>query len=218
MNRFAKAVKDLQIIKLTENIRMGKSPEATGNLDNNDHKRKKDIHQDNEDQTENKYAVSDEIVKLEIIPGRDEHSPYKQLYKCEECDARFKGRSGLYYHTSSKHEGICYSCKYCGYKATTKYCLKIHQESIHEGVKYTCDQCDNYFTQQSNLRTHKKSVHAGVRYSCDKCEYQATTQGHLMTHKNSVHGGVKYSCDQCNYQTGWKQNFKKHKAKHSLLA
>ena len=75
--------------------------------------------EDHEDQTENKYAggnysdVADEIIDPGI-PGSDEIGPGKQLYKCEECEASYKTKMGLYFHTRSKHKGICYSCKYCG--------------------------------------------------------------------------------------------------------
>ena len=98
---------------------------------------------------------------------------------------------GLYYHTSSKHEGISYSCKYCDYHATTQGHLKRHQGSVHEGVRYSCDQCEYQATQQSNLLTHKKSVHEGIRYSCNQCHFHATKKRKIEIHKKSVHRDVK---------------------------
>ena len=143
MRRFAQAAKDLQIKQLAEGIIMG--PEPRDDLDNNDDISNQDIH---EDQAENEYAgrsyssIADEIINLDI-PGSDELGSGKQLqYKCEECEASYKSKSGLSHHTSSKHEGIVYSCQYCGYKATRQSNLKRHKNSVHEAVKYQCNWCN----------------------------------------------------------------------------
>ena len=212
MKRFAQAAKDLQIKKLTENLRMGNSLEPTGDQDNNDDKGKDDIHEDNEDLTALRSIpdIADKTIKFDLT-GSDERMSSKQLYKCKECEARFKGKSGLHYHTNSKHRGICYSCEYCGYKTTAQSRFKIHQESIHQGIKYFCDQCDYQFTQRRHLNAHKKSVHEGVKYSCDQCDFQTAHHVNLKTHKNSVHDGVKYPCDQCDYQATRQVNLKTHK-------
>ena len=177
-----------------------------------------ELYEDNEDKARNNHArgsITDIANKYTDIQGSDEPGTGNLLYKCEECEASYKSKRGLQYHTSSKHKDICYSCKYCEYKATTQGDLKTHQESIHEGVKYPCDQCDYQATRKGNLVTHKKSVHDGVKYSCNQCDYHATRKDNLITHKKSVHG-QKYSCDNCKYQTGWKKQLKKHKdKKHS---
>merc|ERR1712179_623567 len=133
MKKFAQAAIDLQIKKLAENIRMGPSSGPRDDLENNEDVSYDDIHEENEDKTENKYAgrsisdIADEIISLDI-PGSDELGASNQLYKCEECEASYKSKTGLQHHTSSKHEGICYFCKYCGYKATQQGSLKGHQE------------------------------------------------------------------------------------------
>ena len=111
--------------------------------------------QDNEDVSETELAersildTADEIINHDISISAGSG---KQVLKCEECEASFKGKSGLYHHTSSKHEGICYSCKYCGYKATQQGHLKSHQESIHEGIRYSCDKCNYQATLQRHLK------------------------------------------------------------------
>ena len=188
MNRFAMAAKDLQIKKLADDIRIGSPPESMDDVENNDDDTDEAINEENEAQIENEYTgipisdIADEIIKL-----GDELGSGKKFYKCEECEASYKTKWGLYLHTSSKHEGICYSCKYCGYKATTQGNLKRHQELIHEGVKYPCNLCDYQATHTSLLKDHIKVVHDGIKYSCDKCNYQATQQTHLKTHKKFVH-------------------------------
>ena len=134
MKKFAQAAIDLQIKKLAENIRMGSSSGPRDNLENNVDVSYDDIHEEGEDKTENTYAgrsisdIADEIISLDI-PGSDEPGASKQLYKCKECEASYKSRTGLNLHTNTKHGGICYSCKNCVYKATTKGTLKQHQNS-----------------------------------------------------------------------------------------
>merc|ERR1712179_556932 len=151
IKKFAEAAKDLQIKKLAENIRLGNTSGARD--DNDDDIPNEDIHEDNADEAEKESAgesilnAADESINLDI-PCSDELGAGKKLYKCEECEASYKSMIGLYNHTSSKHEGICYSFKYCGYKATKKSSLKRHQESPHEGVKAK---------QQGDLKRHTKS-------------------------------------------------------------
>ena len=101
-------------------------------------------------------SQQDEIIKFDITGG-DKIGSGKQFYKCKECNASYKSKMGLYYHTISKHEGISYSCKYCGYKTSYKTHLKRHQESFHEGVKYSCDKCDYHAKRHDSLKAHKKS-------------------------------------------------------------
>ena len=160
-------------------------------------------------------GAAGEIINLDI-PVSNELGSGKQVYKYEECEASYKSKMGLYYRTSSKHEGICYFCKYYGYRATTQGDCKIHQESIHEGVKYPCNHCDYQATHTKSLKEHIKVVHEGIEYSCDQCNYQANWQTDLKRHKKSVHDGVKYSCDKCNYQTGWKKISKNTKIESIL--
>ena len=86
MKRFAHAAKDLKVKKLAENIRKGNSPESVDDLENNDDIPNEGIRTDNEDQAENEYAAR------------------SNLYTSD----RSKRKMGLYLHTSSTHEGICY--------------------------------------------------------------------------------------------------------------
>ena len=88
-------------------------------LENADEISYENTNKDNEDQTNDKFAGRsvldnvDEIFNLNI-PGSDELGSGQQSYNCKECEAVYKSKYGLYEHTSSKHEGVCYFCKYCG--------------------------------------------------------------------------------------------------------
>ena len=190
MKKFVQVAKDLQMKKLAKNITMSIPPEYVDDLENNDHIYNKDIHTDNENQVENEYAgggildIADAMINLDI-PGSDELGSGIQSYKCKKCEASYKSKQALKYHTNSKHDGIRYSCNQCEYQAT----------------------------QKGNLKIHKKSVHEGIKYSCNQCEYKARHKGDLKIHKKSVHEGEKYFCDKCNYQTGWRQELNIHKSR-----
>ena len=203
MNRFIQATRDLQIKKVAENIRVENPNNAKYDLTT-------DIHKDDKYCTENENAGKSLSDNDDEINNFDEIGSGRQLHQCNECEASYVSKSGLYNHTSSKHKGVYFSCKHCGYKATFKGDLKKHQESIHEGVKYSCVQCDFLFTNQSNLRQHIKSLHEGAKYPCYKCDYYANNQSNLRQHKRSVHESVKYSCNQCNYQAVRLRSLKKH--------
>ena len=142
---------------------MNNPPETRDDVISNDDNTNADINQDNEELIKNEYAersildTADEIINHDF-PICDELGSGKQVYKCEECEARYKNKNGLYQHTRSKHEGIFYSCECCGYKATAKVTLKQHQESIHEGVKYSCKYCEFKATTQGNLKKHQESI------------------------------------------------------------
>ena len=80
-------------------------------------------------------------------------------FACGKCDKQFSGRSGLFHHNKTVHEGERYPCNQCDYKATEKSKLKIHAESIHEGLRYPCNQCDYKATQKGSLRRHLLKSH-----------------------------------------------------------
>ena len=176
----------------------------------------KDIHPSCKNQAEFEHpgtssTNNEEKISSLSIPLKDRTGSDHSLYKCEECQSRYKSRSALVLHTSRKHGGLVFFCNYCEYEATTKGDKNKHEKSIHEFVRYPCGQCDYQATTQSHLKRHQNSVHEGVRYYCNQCEYTATTQGYLKEHKKSFHEGVKYSCDLCDFRTGRKYSIKGHK-------
>ena len=134
-----------------------------------------------------------------------------QHHKCNECEAIFKFRSGLLYHTRTKHEGLVYSCNKCDYKATQQSSLKIHKQSVHEGVTYPCEQCEFRAKRKGHLETHTQYAHEGVKYSCDHCDYLASRKESLQTHIQSIHRGIKYACNKCDFLATQQQHLKRHK-------
>jgi hypothetical protein len=216
MDKFMEAVKDLQIKQLAEYFMTGGNPFLNREEHEDDDNMSsmtsgQDISQIIDNDDENKARNISRTFNIAGESGR-------RLHKCEECEAVFKGHSGLLFHTRTKHEGIVYSCNQCEYKATQQVHLKRHQQSQHEGVRYSCNRCEYQATTQSSLKIHHQSTHEGVKYSCNQCDYQATTQLNLKRHQQSKHEGVRYSCIQCEHQATTQGNLRKHQqSKHKKL-
>ena len=56
--------------------------------------------------------------------------------RCNECNAIYKSKSGLYSHIKTAHEGVKYDCNQCDYRAThqsnlTKHIRLVHKKSVH---------------------------------------------------------------------------------------
>jgi hypothetical protein len=207
-DRFMEAVKDLEIKQLTECFMTAGNPfvdieEHTDDENMSSMTSDQDISQIIDNDNENKARSISRTYNTGGESGR-------RLYKCEECEAEFRSKTGLGHHTRTKHEGIVYSCNQCEYKATKQGHLKTHKQSCHEGVKYSCHQCKYQATHQSHLKSHQQSKHEGVKYSCHQCEYQATTSSNLKTHQQSKPEGIKYSCDQCEFQATRQSYLKIH--------
>merc|ERR1719318_132371 len=177
------AVKDLEIKQLVECFMTPGNPFSNREEKTDDDNMSSIINDAYEANTPSISSTVDQILK----PDSMTYNTGRQLYKCEECEAEFKGYSGLWHHIRAKHEGIVYSCNQCEYKATQQSDLKKHKKSKHEGVKYSCNQCEYKATTQSHLKRHQKSKHEGVKYSCNQCEYKASQQGNLKVHKQFKH-------------------------------
>jgi hypothetical protein len=116
MDKFMEAVKDLQIKQLAECFITGGNPfiNREEHADNDDNMSSMTSDQDilATISEENENDTEDEILRAYNTGGESG----SRLYKCEECEAMFKGQSGLWSHTRTKHEGIVYSCNQCEYK------------------------------------------------------------------------------------------------------
>ena len=131
-------------------------------------------------------------------------------YECDQCHKTYSGRTGLWQHNQTAHQGVKYACDQCDYEANYQSHLTRHIQSQHEGIKYACDQCDYQTKHPGDLTKHIQSKHEGVKYACDQCDYQATTHGSLTRHIQSKHEGVKYACDHCDYQFTQQSSLTRH--------
>ena len=53
------------------------------------------------------------------------------------------------------------SCDQCEYKGG-RSSLWHHKKTLHEGILYTCDQCEYAVRSLTNLKNHKESKHEGI--------------------------------------------------------
>ena len=221
MSEFLTVSKNLEIKELSTGIKLNDQFETNENnvADENVDISGAPLHALHEDsakvephaQTESITAnnsVNRRVRRTQVVSG-------DAKFQCQDCERTFSGKSGLWFHTKSKHDGVRYKCKQCDKLFTDQSSMRRHIQSKHEGVKYGCNQCDQQFTQQSGLTRHIQSIHEGVMYACNQCDHQATDKGHLTTHIQSKHEGVIYPCNQCDYQATLQQQLTRHiQSKH----
>ena len=106
----------------------------------------------------NKKGVKEEEKVTDTKISRCQNEGCVQFI-CDKCNKQFAGKSGLWHHKQSVHEGIKYKCSKCSKAYNTNHDLGKHVQSIHEGVQFPCDLCDSVYTRVNHLRIHKKQKH-----------------------------------------------------------
>ena len=64
-------------------------------------------------------AAKRRVRRTEVVSG-------DAKIQCQDCERTFSGRSGLWKHIKSEHEGVKYACNECDYQATTQSSLTVH--------------------------------------------------------------------------------------------
>ena len=133
----------------------------------------------------------------------DKMKDTQELYKCEECEARFFNEKALLKHKCRQHQSKEkeIKCEICNVQFTRKESLREHNRSKHEGVRYPCSYCDYEATNKGHLRIHTNNIHKGLGYLCNQCNFRGTTKKSLSMHLKAVHEGIYFECDMCEYKT-----------------
>mmetsp|Transcript_22338 Transcript_22338/g.89920 ORF Transcript_22338/g.89920 Transcript_22338/m.89920 type:complete len:148 (-) Transcript_22338:114-557(-) len=86
-------------------------------------------------------------------------------YKCDECFAKFSGRSHLLVHVQTVHRGLRpHSCKHCGRSFGTKGTMNRHIRIVHLRERnFVCPLCKRAFSTLACLKRH-----ANVRFACSR--------------------------------------------------
>ena len=118
-------------------------------------------------------------------------------YKCEFCEAMFKGAFKLEMHRRIHTGEKPFSCEDCGQSFSQKGGLTTHR-LIHTGEKmHMCDDCGKSFIKASKLRIHQR-VHTGEKpFPCDECDKTFRVKSMLKVHKRKHTGIPEYICDVC---------------------
>ena len=212
MSEFLTLSKNLEIkelstgIKLNDQLETNENSVAGENMDISGASHEDGANVEAQAKTESITAdnsANRRVRRTEVVSG-------DAKFQCQDCERSFSGKSGLWFHKKSKHDGVRYDCKQCDKQFTDQSSMRRHIQYKHEGVKYGCNQCDQQYTQQSHLARHIQSIHEGVKYACNQCDYEATDKGNITKHIQSIHEGVKYACNQCDYQANLQQQLTRH--------
>ena len=86
------------------------------------------------------------------------------LYKCRQCEMKFKRKGGMKRHVLHVHEGKKYNCKMCPLEFGWKHKLKEHILHVHEGVeakRTSCPHCGKTL-KKGHLNRHIQNIHTSV--------------------------------------------------------
>ncbi|XP_003426500.1 zinc finger protein 436 [Nasonia vitripennis] len=140
----------------------------------------------------------------------DSEEPEKK-YRCDLCEARFKGSGGLRNHYKVVHAtGPLFKCDECGKEFPLKERLKLHVRT-HTGFKpYKCPECDKSFARGGQLVQHRRT-HSQVKpYSCELCSGTFTCAANLALHVKRHNGQKDHKCDICGRGFVRRDALKKH--------
>ena len=108
-------------------------------------------------------------------------------YLCIVCPSKFRCRSELVIHTSTKHGDNRFLCKKCGKSYTSKVGLHYHKETIHEeisGRKLKCEveECNFFYRSNQHYERHLGNVH-NKKLQCLVCLQHFAHSFSLKNHK-----------------------------------
>lgn len=123
------------------------------------------------------------------------------IFKCEECDAVFRGEALLKIHMCH-HGGPfpdsingLYSCPGCRLTINNKSDLVVHvdrhrKKEIKETANVPCSQCDKMFVSEGSLQLHFRQMHVKGAHEileCEVCEQKLKSKAAYVSHMKVKH-------------------------------
>ena len=148
---------------------------------NDDQDQDENVTEDNNDNTNKKCHICEEIVNSQENHMRNhrikscnvchqlvEHNSFDNHMKghstpqmlCQHCDYRAKHKHNLIKHVESNHSSQSrpYKCSICGQEVKTKEKLENHQRQAH-GTRFKCQFCDKTFSLRKTKKDHEIKDH-----------------------------------------------------------
>jgi KRAB domain-containing zinc finger protein len=117
-------------------------------------------------------------------------------YKCLECGKIFS-KYQIFYNHKKRHEGIIYRCVQCPATFKSKSGLNIHSKTVHALRKFECHHCHNTFKTKKRLATHLRTQHKMNHIECNYCGKILESKMFLILH-NMVTHKKKIQCNECS--------------------
>lgn len=137
----------------------------------------------------------------------------ERVFKCDECQKRFKLLSHLKMHIYRFHAGERhYPCDTCGKRYASVTDLKCHL-LIHSPERlHVCPICNKGFFSAKDLRKHMQTHTGEKQFECDMCKRKFLRRGHLEKHIMYVHIHKRqHDCRACNRKLKFLDKLAKNK-------
>ncbi len=124
----------------------------------------------------------------------------QKLFKCSDCQGRFKDLSILYMHQLRHGGEKPYKCAECNFRTARMDSLKIHISQVHvkEG-KFICGTCSLRFDTRANLQNHVKDHPESKRGGCTLCGCSFSGSNVPQHQRGPREGQYPYACKLCEF-------------------
>jgi len=130
------------------------------------------------------------ITNLHVGADGDESKATVTVLNCAKCDAAFRYKSRLLYHSLFEHgETELFACTACDSAFRRRSELRKHMNCVHEKHRpFQCTICPSGFYFRKDLRKHITTVHEKTRpFACEQCAETFTKKDLLTKHRLLVH-------------------------------
>ncbi|KAG5669534.1 hypothetical protein PVAND_017421 [Polypedilum vanderplanki] len=140
-------------------------------------------------------------------------SKYHLYYFCNHCELKFKYKTWLTLHLTTKHQKgkeIKFECDFDGKIFDSKAKIYGHMKTCHQ----TLEECNLCGKEIRNLNQHMRRVHAkeNEKIKCQIChktlKNQFCMRKHLKTHNK------QHQCQLCGYKFSFNNQLKEHQKVH----
>lgn len=106
---------------------------------------------------EHLIEVHEDKEKAAIIETLEKN----RKFRCTECEATFKHKSGLDTHVKGIHSGDVHACPICDVKCKLASGLKKHLLTHDKDrLSYKCQHCDKQFKNEETRKNHESNHHS----------------------------------------------------------
>ena len=150
---------------------------------NDDQDQDENVTEDNNDNTNKKCHICEEIVN-----SQENHMRNHRIKSCNVCHQLVEHNS--FDNHMKSHRTPQFQCQHCEYRAKHKHTLTKHVESYHSSQSrpYKCNRCGQEEKTKEKLENHERWAH-GRRFKCQFCDKTFSLRKTKKDHELKEHSG-----------------------------